>query len=310
MTTSKFDILEKLVAQSAARVKKLERDNELLELQVSGLNTELKKFQNSQSEVRRLNNAREATKKKLTKLASKVEHLIGVQEKALRAAYGITEDNAAPAAQTAPEPEIDAPNAALPVAAALIDSVAEQTPQEPSAAAPVPAAEEPAPETEQTAAEPAEISAEPAELSSAPEVEPETGKPAIHFAAAGEPVASQSAPQADEPVREPGTEPDEEADTSHLPDEEAVPDEAVSFNVAELETQPAQSLSEDPSPADPGAEILPDAETPATPAEPAASEAKEPLEAGHAKKTRQPKASKPAAEPVEDDLPLFRDLGL
>lgn len=298
MTTSKFDILEKLVAQSAARVKKLERDNELLELQVSGLNTELKKFQNSQSEVRRLNNAREATKKKLAKLAGKVEHLIGVQEKALRAAYGITEDTAAPAAQTAPLAEIDAPNAALTVAAEQADPSAEQIPQDPSAAAPMPAAEEPASETEPLPVEPENPPADPPDLSPAQAAEPE--KATVHFAAAGEPVAPPPVMQPAEPVREPGTEPDEQAGLAQLPDEEAVPDTAVSFNVTELEAEPGQAP-------EPEAAARPET---AAPAETTASETEYPIEADHAKKARQPKSAKPTAEPVEDDLPLFRDLGL
>ncbi|MDD4003990.1 MAG: hypothetical protein PHW69_02160 [Elusimicrobiaceae bacterium] len=121
MNTTKFDILEKLVAQSAARIRQLERENELLALQADGLNTELKKFQNSQSEVRRLNSARETMKRKLAKLAGRLEAAISEQENSLRTAYGLNGRDSLCAGEPPAEPVIAQPPDAGP----------EQPPREP-----------------------------------------------------------------------------------------------------------------------------------------------------------------------------------
>ncbi|MFA6582941.1 MAG: hypothetical protein WCS77_01475 [Elusimicrobiaceae bacterium] len=116
---TKFDVLEKLVEQTSARVKQLERDNELLKIQVDGLNNELKKFQDSQADVRRLLAERESVMKKLKKVAARIEQAMNAEAKFLK-----TEEFAPAEPETAPD------TAALPETEPVEDTTA--APQEPA----------------------------------------------------------------------------------------------------------------------------------------------------------------------------------
>jgi len=279
VSESKLELLEKLVTQSAARIKKLERDNELLHLQVEGLNTELKKFQNSQSEVRRLTSQREAIKRKLQKMAAKLEAAISAEEKALRTVYGLDGEPIAAAEQIQPDTE-------TPVISetAIIADIPEETVT----------VVEPKAEPEVTAAEPAQEpdfqteSEEPADEYAAQntvsEPEPAPSAPHIRPPLDSEPHHALQPQEPPAPVTEPGTEPlaaqipaqDDEAETAHVPHDEQLPHTAVDFNVDELEDVPESAI---------------------TVIKPA--------------KRGKIKTAKPEPEPApsEDDLPLFKDFG-
>jgi muconolactone delta-isomerase len=77
MQQARLKVLEKMVFDACARLKKAEAENQSLKLQVKGLARELERMQGAASELRAMRDRRDDVRARIRKLSVKIEKAMG-----------------------------------------------------------------------------------------------------------------------------------------------------------------------------------------------------------------------------------------